>query len=162
MLLHCCWNANSTATLENSMAIFNNFKYTHSIVVVLVTVSDSYNPVDCSPSGSSVHGISQARMLECVAISCSRGSSPSGWQVDSLPLSHQGSIQPTNSAIYLPRRNENMCPHQDVQRMVRLVHGIRNLETAQRDVHPWVNGPIQGHTLSVLLLANKEHALNIT
>ena len=65
-----------------------------------------------------------------------------GWQVDSLPLSHQGSTQPTNSAIYLPRRNENMCPHQDVQRMVRVVHGIRNLETAQRDVHPWVNGPI--------------------
>ena len=77
MLLHCCWNANSTATLENSMAIFNNFKYTHSIVVVLVTVSDFCYPIDCSPSGSSVHGISQARILECVAISCSRGSSPS-------------------------------------------------------------------------------------
>ena len=31
--------------------------------------------VDCSPSGSSVHGISQARILEWVAISFSRGSS---------------------------------------------------------------------------------------
>ena len=77
MLLHCCWNANSTATLENSMAIFNNFNYTHSIVVVLVTVSASCNPMDCSLSGSSVHGISQARILEWVAISRSRGSSPS-------------------------------------------------------------------------------------
>ena len=28
-----------------------------------------YNPVDCSPSGSSVHGILQARILEWVAIS---------------------------------------------------------------------------------------------
>ena len=36
--------------------------------------------MDCSPSGSSVHGISQARILECVAISFSRGSSwPGDW-----------------------------------------------------------------------------------
>ena len=26
------------------------------------------NPVDCSPPGSSVHGVLQARMLKCVAI----------------------------------------------------------------------------------------------
>ena len=34
------------------------------------------DPMDCSPPGSSVHGISQARILEWVAISFSRGSSP--------------------------------------------------------------------------------------
>ena len=34
-----------------------------------------YDPMDCSPPGSSVHGILQARILECVAISFSRGSS---------------------------------------------------------------------------------------
>ena len=33
------------------------------------------DPVDWSPPGSSVHGISQARILECIAISFSRGSS---------------------------------------------------------------------------------------
>ena len=33
------------------------------------------NPLDCSPPGSSVHGILQARILEWVAISFSRGSS---------------------------------------------------------------------------------------
>ena len=33
------------------------------------------NPMDCSPPGSSVHGILQARILEWVAISFSRGSS---------------------------------------------------------------------------------------
>ena len=31
------------------------------------------NPLDCSPPGSSVHGISQARVLEWVAISSSKG-----------------------------------------------------------------------------------------
>ena len=33
-----------------------------------------FNPMDCSPASSSVHGISQARILEWAAISCSRGS----------------------------------------------------------------------------------------
>ena len=33
-----------------------------------------HNPMDCSLPGSSVHGISQARILEWVAISFSRGS----------------------------------------------------------------------------------------
>ena len=33
------------------------------------------NPVDCSPPGSSVHGILQAKILEWVAISFSKGSS---------------------------------------------------------------------------------------
>ena len=42
----------------------------------LVTKSGTtaYSPMDCSPPGSSVHGISQARILEWVAISFSRGS----------------------------------------------------------------------------------------
>ena len=53
------------------MAIVNN------VIVVLVAKSclTLCNPVDCSPPGSSVHGISQARILEWVAISSSRGSS---------------------------------------------------------------------------------------
>ena len=34
-----------------------------------------WDPLDCSPPGSSVHGILQARRLEWVAISSSRGSS---------------------------------------------------------------------------------------
>ena len=34
------------------------------------------DPMDCSPPGSSVHGILQARILDWIAISFSRGSSP--------------------------------------------------------------------------------------
>ena len=38
------------------------------------------NPMDCSPPGSSVHGILQARVLECVAMPFSSGSSrPRNW-----------------------------------------------------------------------------------
>ena len=32
-----------------------------------------FDPLDCIPPGSSVHGILQARLLECVARPCSRG-----------------------------------------------------------------------------------------
>ena len=46
-------------------------------VKVLVTQSDLTlcNPMDCSPSGSSVHGTLQAKLLEWVAIPFSRGTS---------------------------------------------------------------------------------------
>ena len=54
--------------------------------------------MDCSPPGSSVHGISQARVLEWGAMPSSRGTFPTqGWklpllthQAGPLPLSHLG------------------------------------------------------------------------
>ena len=59
------------------------------------------NPMDCSPPGSSVHGILQARILEWVAMPSSRELPHPGiklaslaapaLQADSLLLSHQGS-----------------------------------------------------------------------
>ena len=56
------------------------------------------NPMDCSPPGFSVHGILQARILEWVAVSFSRGSDP--WikpvsptlQADSLLSEPPGSL----------------------------------------------------------------------
>ena len=68
-----------------------------------LTVITLCDPMDSSPSGSSVHGIHQARILEWAAISLSwSGDLPdpgikpeshvsSAWQVDSLLLSHLGS-----------------------------------------------------------------------
>ena len=47
-----------------------------------LTFSD---PMDCSPPGSSIHGIFQARVLEWVAISFSRGSS---WPRDQTQVLH--------------------------------------------------------------------------
>ena len=38
-------------------------------------MSDPRNPLDCTPPGSSVHGILQARILEWVAIPFFRGPS---------------------------------------------------------------------------------------
>ena len=63
---------------------------------VLVT-SNSFSLLDCSLQNSSVLGISQARILECVVTSSSADlphpgmeSTSPHWQMDSLPLSHLG------------------------------------------------------------------------
>ena len=58
-------------------------------VCVLITQSCLIvcDPMDCSPLGSSVHGILQARILEWVAIPFSRGSSQPR---DLTPVSHIG------------------------------------------------------------------------
>ena len=57
----CCWVTKSCLTLSN--------------------------PMDCSPPGPSVHGISQARMLEWVALSFPKGSS---WSRDWTQVSCTG------------------------------------------------------------------------
>ena len=49
---------------------------THIYSKVAQSCPSLCNPVDCSPPGSSIHGILQARILEWVAISFSKGSSP--------------------------------------------------------------------------------------
>ena len=66
------------------------------------------SPMDCSPLSSFVHGIIQARTLECLAIPSSRGifltqgRNPSllHWQAYSLLLSHLGSPISTKMSIY--------------------------------------------------------------
>ena len=85
-------------------------------VIVCACVSHSAcptlcDPMDCSPPGSSVHGILQAQTLEWVAISFSndlpnpgiKPRSPSV-QTDSVPLSHLGSYRITLLLLLLLSR----------------------------------------------------------
>ena len=44
-------------------------------VLVIQSCLTLGDPIDCSPPGSSIHGILQARILEWVAMPSSRGSS---------------------------------------------------------------------------------------
>ena len=73
------------------------------------------NPMDYSPPGSSVHWILQARILEWLAISSSRGSSRSRgqtcvpyvylhWQEASSPLAPPGKT----TVYYISNLNENL------------------------------------------------------
>ena len=74
------------------------------VVSSLSCVQCFTDPVDCSLPGSSVHGISLARILEWAAISFSKDLPNPGIKstisciclADSLPLSHQGIL-----SIYL-------------------------------------------------------------
>jgi len=76
-------------------------------VLVAKSCQTLCNPMVYRLSGSSVHGILQARILEWVA-SPSPGDLPDPWigpespvlQVDSLPLSHQEYIQKFKLQIY--------------------------------------------------------------
>ena len=62
------------------MWMFCCFFFVFFLFLVAKSCLTLYNRIDCSPSGFSVHGISQARLLEWVAISFSRGSSqPRDW-----------------------------------------------------------------------------------
>ena len=72
------------------------------VVVVLLFKLSHVQPrcdlTDYSSPGFSVHGISQARIMECAAISPGDLPNPRieptspAWQVDSLPLSHLGNL----------------------------------------------------------------------
>ena len=91
------------------------------------------DPMDCSPRGSSVHGILQARILEWIAISFSRGSSwPRDgtriyllhWQVGSLPRALPGKPQ-----LAVPQ-----C--QNAHRLHFLIHSMRKCLVLSRGSQP--------------------------
>ena len=77
-------------------------------------------PVNCSPPGSSVHGVSQARILEWVATSFSRGSPrPRDWtQVSYIGrqilyhLSYQGSPLYALTLLYAKQKKRHRCIEQ--------------------------------------------------
>ena len=101
------------------------------------------DPMDSSPAASSVHGIFQARMLEWVFISSSRGIFPTQglnphllhllhWQADSSPLSHQESpvetewlYQNNNWKKLLSLRRENL--EAGVGRLLSLPNCLKKL-----------------------------------
>ena len=66
------------------------------IIFVSLRVDSSATPMDCSPSDSPAHGISQARILEYLlqGIFLTQGLNLSllHWEADSLPLSRQESL----------------------------------------------------------------------
>ena len=65
------------------------------------------NPMNCSPPGSSVHGISKPRIMECLLFPSPEDLPDPGikpiylyWQVDSLPLSNLESPTWTRESSY--------------------------------------------------------------
>ena len=94
------WRTGKPGVLQSrgSQRVGHNLATEQELNKSLSCVQLFCDPMDYSPPGSP--GISQARTLEWVAISFSRGSSQSRdwthiflhWQADSLPLSPQGHL----------------------------------------------------------------------
>ena len=83
---------------ESVAAALSEVFYFKKVLRLLKKVAQSCptpcDPIDCSLPGSSVHGIFQARVLEWVPISFSRGSSNPGIQPMSLqgPFRYMGTL----------------------------------------------------------------------
>ena len=83
------------------------------VCVSCSVVSDSVTPTDCSPPGSSVRGILQARILEWVAISSCRGSSqPRDWTWISHIAGRFYTILATTSVLFSHSvMSDSLWPH---------------------------------------------------
>ena len=94
MCVYICIADSLCCTVETITTLESNCRR-HLVIKLCPTLCD---PMACSPPGSSVHGISQVRILEWDAISFSRDlpnlriepMSPA-WQVDSILLCYLGS-----------------------------------------------------------------------
>ena len=72
-VLFVCFKAGKIFNLASFFFLINLMSQSESEVTQLCLTH--CDPMDCSPPGSSIHGILQARILEWVAISFCRGSS---------------------------------------------------------------------------------------
>ena len=115
LLNHSCSAGENIKCCSHSKQSRNPFKnVTHNYHVCLHKLLQSCpilcNPMDCSLPGSSVHGILQVRILEWVAKSSPRGSSPprDGTHVSCIAGRFLGSpynyhmIQHLHSYIFIP------------------------------------------------------------
>ena len=71
------WVTNGLIRISSlSYLIYPNITFSYALYAVCIQLHPIVcNPLDCGPPGSCVHGILQARVLDWVAISCSRESS---------------------------------------------------------------------------------------
>ena len=82
----CRFSPFSFASLACSLSVLHRPDVAETCVLVTQLCPPLCDPMDCSPPGSSIHGILQARILEWVAISSSREIFPS--QGSNLGLLH--------------------------------------------------------------------------
>ena len=69
-LVGLLWEKKNEKSMQNIFPVPRSIYVCVSVAQLCPTICD---PMDCSPSGSSVHGIPQARILEWIAIPFSRG-----------------------------------------------------------------------------------------
>ena len=131
-----------------------------SVAQPCLPLCDSMN---CSPPGSSVHEILQARILEWVAIPFSRGSSPPQglnpgllhWRQILYHLSHQGRPLSRIAKTILKKKN-------NVGKIslpaFKTLHGYSNQDQRDRHIDQWnrvENSEIDGNKCAQLIFSQK-------
>ena len=107
---------NRRQSVESDWIIITGLLWESEVPQSCLTLCD---PMDCSPPGSSVHGILQARILEWVAISFSRGSSQAR---DRTQVSR------------IAGRRFNLWATREAQKKVK----VKSLSRVQLFVTPWI------------------------
>ena len=105
-----------------------------------------HNPMGCSLSGSSVHGILQARILEWVAISFSGGTS---WPRDQTRIS----VSPALAASSLPLAPPGKPYHCSFSRMYQ-GSGHRMIRASSMEWMPLIFHQLSPHTQKVKMSQN--------
>ena len=71
------WETTLCSHIRPTLNVRSSFIFLTCVCVLTQSCLPLCDPMDCSPPGSSVHGILQARILEWVAIPFTKGSSQS-------------------------------------------------------------------------------------
>ena len=101
------------------------------------------NPMNCSPAGSSVHGILPARILEWSVISSSKRSSRDQTHISYVSLHWQ--------ADYLP-----LAPLENMQYQYIIFGNIQNTQRAHTTQHQETNNPVYKWAKNLNRLFSKE------
>ena len=108
--LSVCLSVRLSVRISFSLSLCHTHTHTR-VSEVSQSCPTLHDPMDCSPPGSSVHEIFQARVLEWVDISFSRGSSDPGikprapsLRADALPSETPGKLHYylTDFSLFLP------------------------------------------------------------
>ena len=107
LLILCKWECKMAQALWKCLAVFNKQHVIAMKVKVLVTqlCLPLCEPMNCSPPGSSAHGILLARILEWAAIPFSRSSWPRDWSQVSCLASGFFTIWVTSELNWKPNLN---------------------------------------------------------
>ena len=137
---HCKWGSwrlhQKGIWWEALMEILDVYAYMKVISISCSVVSD-FDPMDCSPPGSSVHGILQARILEWVAIPFSRGSSwPRDWTCVSCIAGRFFTIWPPRKSIYWMKKWKAQISHKYLESGINFQWWHE--KWIQRLHHPWI------------------------
>ena len=130
-----------------------------------------WDGVNCRPLGSSVHGIFEAKLLEWVAISCSRGSS---WPRDQTHISciscigrrilyHQATLEAQFSCTYTHYFSYSfhyaLSPDIECSSLCSTVDLVTNMSLFSKLMrwHVWVPYPVPGTWWAWVLATSSTH-----